>query len=54
VRVPEYREDLVQLLRGDVFDVSNIKVLDRLRDDIRAIERTPNHILQSALTDIPI
>ena len=54
VRVPEYRDDLVQLLRGDVFDVSHIKVLDRLRDDIRAIERTPNHILQSALTDIPI
>jgi FADH2 O2-dependent halogenase len=54
VRVPEYREDLIQLLRGDVFDVGQIKVLDRLRDDIRAIERTPNHILQSALTDIPI
>lgn len=54
VRRPEYQSELVRLLQGEVYDADEVTVLDRLRDEIRLIERTPGHLLQSALTDIPI
>lgn len=44
----------MRLLQGEVYDADEVTVLDRLREEIRAIERTPGHLLQPALTDIPI
>lgn len=54
VRKPEYQAEIVRLLQGDVYHPEEITVLDRLREDIRTIEKTPDHLLRSSLTDIPI
>lgn len=54
LRKPEYRDQLVQLLQGNVYDARGITVLERLREDIRRIESTPGHVLQEGLSDIPI
>ena len=54
LRKPQYRDELVQLLQGNVYDARSITVLDRLREDIRRIEATPGHVLREGLSDIPI
>lgn len=54
IQKPEYRKDLELLLQGEVFDRASVPVLDKLREDIRAIEASDRHIMKEALTDIPL
>ena len=54
LKKPDYREELVRLLQGNVYDADDLTVLDRLREDIRRIEATPDHVLREGLSDIPI
>ena len=54
IRKPQYRQQLVRLLQGEVYDPHEITVLDALRTDIRRIEATPGHAMQAGLTDIPV
>ena len=54
LKKPGYREELVRLLQGNVYDADDLTVLDRLREDIRRIESTPDHVMREGLSDIPI
>jgi FADH2 O2-dependent halogenase len=54
IRKGEYRDELLRLLQGEVYNPEEITVLDRLREDIRKIESTPGHVMQAELTDIEI
>jgi flavin-dependent dehydrogenase len=54
LKKPGYREELVRLLQGNVYDADDLTVLDRLREDIRRIEATPDHVMREGLSDIPI
>jgi FADH2 O2-dependent halogenase len=54
LRKPHYRDELVRLLQGNVYEADEITVLERLRQDIRRIEASPGHVMQSALSDIPL
>jgi FADH2 O2-dependent halogenase len=54
LKKPGYREELVRLLQGNVYDADDLTVLDRLREDIRRIESTPGHVMREGLSNIPI
>ena len=54
VRKPDLQPELVRLLQGEVYDPEAMRVIDRLKDEIRAIERTPGHLFRDALTDVPL
>jgi FADH2 O2-dependent halogenase len=51
---PRYRHQIHQLLQGEVYDRSSAPVLDRMKRVIRTVEKTPGHIWQPFLTDIPV
>jgi FADH2 O2-dependent halogenase len=40
---PETRWQLLRLLQGQVYDRQSVPVLDRMREDIEAVERDPSH-----------
>ncbi len=40
---PEYKADIQQLLQGEVFDKDAVKVLDRMKASLKAIEATEDH-----------
>jgi len=40
---PEYKADIQQLLQGEVFDKDAVKVLDRMKASLAAIEATEDH-----------
>jgi 1H-pyrrole-2-carbonyl-[peptidyl-carrier protein] chlorinase len=50
----EHRIEILRLLQGEVFDRKEVPVLDAMRNYIRKVEQTPDHIFASALSDIPI
>jgi FADH2 O2-dependent halogenase len=50
----EHRIEILRLLQGEVFDRSEVPVLDAMRKYIKVVEETPNHAFASMLTDIPI
>ncbi|MEQ9401687.1 MAG: NAD(P)/FAD-dependent oxidoreductase [Longimicrobiales bacterium] len=54
IQDPEHRLSVLQLLQGDVYDRANAPVLDAMRDFVRTVEESDDHLLQSALTDVPI
>ncbi len=54
VQSKKYREEIHRLLQGDVFERSEVDVLDAMRRYIEVVEKTENHIFRSQLTNIPI
>ena len=46
---PEFKADIQQLLQGEVFDKDAVKVLDRMKGALKAIESTEDHVLRSSL-----
>jgi FADH2 O2-dependent halogenase len=54
VQSKKYRIEIHRLLQGDVFDRTEVEVLDAMRRYIEAVEKKENHIFRSQLTNIPI
>ena len=50
----KHRIEVLRLLQGEVFDRSEVPVLDAMRNYIRTVEETPGHALAHMLTNIPI
>ena len=50
----DYRQQIHQLLQGEVYDREEAPVLDAMREIIRTVESTPGHLWAGHLTDIPI
>lgn len=50
----KYRLQVLRLLQGDVFDRSEVTVLDEMRKFIETVEKTENHLFKSQLSNIPI
>lgn len=51
---PEYRLQVLQLLQGEVFDRSEVPVLDAMRNYIETVEKSSSHIFRPQLADIPL
>lgn len=51
---PEYRLQVLQLLQGEVFDRSEVPVLDAMRRYIEAVEKSEGHIFKPQLAEIPL
>lgn len=54
IQSKQYRLQILQLLQGDVFDRSEVPVLDAMRDYILKVEASDTHLFKSQLTSIPI
>lgn len=54
IQSKEHRLEILQLLQGEVFDRSQVPVLDAMRKYIQAVESAENHLLKGKLTEIPI
>ena len=54
IQSKQHRLEILQLLQGEVFDRSQVPVLDAMRQYIRTVETTENHLLKGQLSDIPI
>lgn len=50
----KYRLQVLRLLQGDVFERSEVTVLDEMRKFIETVENTENHLFKSQLSEIPI
>jgi FADH2 O2-dependent halogenase len=50
----QHRIEVLRLLQGEVFDRSEVPVLDAMRRYIKTVEETPNHAFAAMLSDIPI
>ena len=51
----EHRQQVLQLLQGEVYDRQSVPVLDSMREYVRAVEETEGHLLRAALDpDIPL
>lgn len=51
---PEYRLQVLQLLQGEVFDRSEVPVLDAMRSYIETVEKSSSHLFKPQLADIPL
>lgn len=51
---PEYRLQVLQLLQGEVFDRSEVPVLDAMRKYIETVEKSSSHIFKPQLANIPL
>ncbi|MBK8905937.1 MAG: tryptophan 7-halogenase [Anaerolineaceae bacterium] len=51
---PEYRLQVLQLLQGEVFDRSEVPVLDTMRKYIETVENASSHLFKPQLADIPL
>ncbi len=47
----KYRPQIFKLLQGDVNERSEVPVLDAMRDFIRQVEETPDHLLRPLLDE---
>lgn len=54
IQVPQYRLQIFRLLQGEVFERTEVPVLEAMRQYIQAVEATDGHILKDKLTDVPI
>jgi FADH2 O2-dependent halogenase len=54
IQSKEHRLEVLQLLQGEVFDRSQVPVLDAMRKYIEIVESSDNHLLKGRLTDMPI
>jgi FADH2 O2-dependent halogenase len=50
----KHRIEVLRLLQGEVFERSEVPVLDAMRKYIQMVEETPGHALAPMLSDIPI
>lgn len=50
----EHRLEILRLLQGEVFNRSEVPVLDAMRKFIKVVETTPGHMFAGQLSDIPI
>jgi flavin-dependent dehydrogenase len=50
----QHRIEVLRLLQGEVFDRSEVPVLDAMRRYIKTVENTPGHAFAPMLTDISI
>ena len=54
VQSKKYGVEINKLLQGDVFDRTDVEVLDAMRRYIETVEKTENHIFRKQLSGIPI
>ncbi len=54
VQSEEYNTQIKELLQGIVFDRKDVPVLDAMRNYIKAVEASDNHIFKSQLSTVPI
>jgi flavin-dependent dehydrogenase len=54
IKSKEHRIEVLRLLQGEVFDRSEVPVLDSMRKFIHTVETTPGHAFAGVLSDIPI
>jgi 1H-pyrrole-2-carbonyl-[peptidyl-carrier protein] chlorinase len=54
IRSDKHRLEVLRLLQGEVFDRSEVPVLDAMREFIRKVEADDNHLFRKQLSDIPI
>ncbi len=54
IQSKEHRLEVLRLLQGEVYDRKEVPVLDAMRNYIRAVEQSDNHIFKQHLSDIPI
>ena len=50
----EHRLQVLQLLQGEVFDRTQVPVLDAMRKFIETVEKSDNHIFKGKLNDFPV
>jgi 1H-pyrrole-2-carbonyl-[peptidyl-carrier protein] chlorinase len=54
IQSKEHRLEVLRLLQGEVYDRKDVPVLDAMRQYIRAVEQSPDHLFKKHLSDIPI
>lgn len=54
IRSKTHRIEVLRLLQGEVFDRSEVPVLDAMRKFIKTVETTPGHAFAGVLSNIPI
>jgi FADH2 O2-dependent halogenase len=54
IQSKKYRLQVLQLLQGEVFDRTDVPVLDAMRKFVETVENCESHIFKKQLTDIPI
>ena len=54
IKSKEHRVEILRLLQGEVFDRSEVPVLDAMRKFIKVVETTPGHMFAGQLSNIPI
>jgi FADH2 O2-dependent halogenase len=54
IQSKHHRLEVLRLLQGEVYDRSQVPVLDAMREYIKVVENSDDHLLRNALTDIPI
>ncbi len=54
IQSEEYRLQILQLLQGEVFDRDEVPVLDSMREYIKSVEVSENHLFRKHLSPIPL
>ena len=54
IQSKEHRLEVLRLLQGEVYDRKDVPVLDAMRQYIRKVEQSDNHLFKRHLSDIPI
>jgi FADH2 O2-dependent halogenase len=54
IQSKQHRLEVLRLLQGEVYDRKDVPVLDAMREYIKVVEASDDHLLRNALTDIPI
>jgi len=54
IQSKKHRLQVLQLLQGEVYDRSEVEVLEAMRKFIASVESSENHLLRDKLTSVPI
>ncbi|HSF80393.1 MAG TPA: NAD(P)/FAD-dependent oxidoreductase [Anaerolineales bacterium] len=54
IQSKQHRIEVLRLLQGEVYDRKDVPVLDAMREYIRRVEQSDDHLLRESLTSIPI
>jgi FADH2 O2-dependent halogenase len=54
IQSKKYRLEILRLLQGEVFERSEVDILDAMRRYIETVEKTENHIFKKQLSSIPL
>jgi FADH2 O2-dependent halogenase len=54
LKQPEFRLAALRLLQGEVYDRRSVPILERMRDEIQAVEATPDHPWTTYLSPEPV